>query len=583
MITQWGLRNFKGVKEARLALRPLTILSGENSSGKSTVLQSMALVAQTLAAHLERDVLVLNGHLVSLGAFADIVPKDRPSEPLTISWTMEPQEPSDPIEEIDVASPVYETRSSTGLREIACQVSVKGVPATDTDGKHGNAQRPQVVQGTLQSVSDRDGTTSKISWADNASGSADAVVDDVGAKEVEQSLPQSTISGCELRHFLPSRLLLDVDIQLQNAILCVEAVCQKRRFYKPARVPVLRQAAPQAFVARLRALLSEASSEIASRDNWSFAALADEIASHSSANPNLRETLISAASDLVALLHPSNAGVLTRQSAHLPGCLPDAVSHIESFFATRFRYLGPLRDEPKSVYPYPTKVDPVELGRRGEFTAAAYHAYRDVMVDHVDVAAEPTLGPLGPVKRVRLKEAVDAWLHYLGVATHLKSIEEKYGHILGVSTPGGEFEMVHVGTGVSQVLPIIVMGLLAQPDDFIAVEHPELHLHPAVQTKLADFFLFLAATGRQAVVETHSEHIVNRVRSRTARDDSGVINGMVAVYFATVANGAASFEAIAIDEYGAVKNWPKGFFDEAATEAEAIIRAAIDRRKSEEG
>ena len=583
MITQWGLRNFKGVKHAQLALRPLTILSGENSSGKSTVLQSMALVAQTLAAHLERDVLVLNGHLVSLGAFSEIVPQDQRSDPLTIAWTMKPQEPADSIEEFDVAVPVYETRSSTGLREITCQVSLKGEPAMDTDGELSGALRPQLVKGFLSSISDRDGAISKIEWEKSASGGFAVAVDEKAEQELEKILPKSPVIGCELRHFLPSRLLLAVDAGLQDAILCVDAVSLKRKLYKPGRIAPLRRLAPPAFVARLNELLTPRSLQRPTSESWSFAALADEMAKVKLSDAKLIDALPNAADELVSLLHPMGSQVTTRQSAHLPGRLPDAVSHIESFFATRFRYLGPLRDEPRSVYPYPTKVDPVELGRRGEFTAAAYHACGDVMVDHIDVAAQSSLGPLGPVKRVRLQDAVDAWLSYLGVATHVKSVEGKYGHALVVSTHGGDFEMVHVGTGVSQVLPIIVMGLLAQPDDFIAVEHPELHLHPAVQTKLADFFLFLAATGRQAVVETHSEHIVNRVRSRTAQDESAVINGMVAVYFATYAKEGSSFEAIEIDEYGAVKNWPRGFFDEAATEAEAIIRAAIAKRVSEEG
>jgi predicted ATPase len=150
-----------------------------------------------------------------------------------------------------------------------------------------------------------------------------------------------------------------------------------------------------------------------------------------------------------------------------------------------------------------------------------------------------------------------------------------------VRTQGIEFEMNHVGTGVSQVLPILVLGLLSQPDDFLVIEHPELHLHPKVQTRLADFFLFLAMTGRQVLVETHSEYVLSRIRSRIVQDRSGALGAAVAIHFAEREDAETSIREVVINEFGAIEDWPTGFFDEGASEAETIVREALARQNGE--
>lgn len=72
MIEELHLRNFKSARDLRLQIAPLTILSGLNGSGKSTVLQSLALLQQT---HEQVDAasLLLNGSLVSLGYGRDVL------------------------------------------------------------------------------------------------------------------------------------------------------------------------------------------------------------------------------------------------------------------------------------------------------------------------------------------------------------------------------------------------------------------------------------------------------------------------------------------------------------------------------
>lgn len=73
MITQLNLHTFKCFKELLLPLAPLTLLSGGNASGKSTVLQSLVLLHQTMREHEYANALHLNGNALSLGSVQDVV------------------------------------------------------------------------------------------------------------------------------------------------------------------------------------------------------------------------------------------------------------------------------------------------------------------------------------------------------------------------------------------------------------------------------------------------------------------------------------------------------------------------------
>ena len=74
-----------------------------------------------------------------------------------------------------------------------------------------------------------------------------------------------------------------------------------------------------------------------------------------------------------------------------------------------------------------------------------------------------------------------------------------------------------VGVGVSQVLPILVMGLLSPMYTLLIIEQPELHLHPSVQARLGDFFVGLSKCKKQCLIETHSENLISQLRYHIVR------------------------------------------------------------------
>jgi predicted ATPase len=177
-------------------------------------------------------------------------------------------------------------------------------------------------------------------------------------------------------------------------------------------------------------------------------------------------------------------------------------------------------------------------------------------------------------------DAVTAWLRHFALLESVTTQPAgKLGHSIFVRTHSvpGDQDLTNVGVGVSQVLPILVMSLLADEGSTLIFEQPEIHLHPRVQSLLADFFISLIATGKQCIVETHSEYLINRVRLRVAEDAASTLRDKLSVYFVEKPGTESVFRRVQINEYGAIPEWPRGFFDEGPSEAERIMSASMAR------
>ncbi|MBX9687535.1 MAG: DUF3696 domain-containing protein, partial [Candidatus Obscuribacterales bacterium] len=184
--------------------------------------------------------------------------------------------------------------------------------------------------------------------------------------------------------------------------------------------------------------------------------------------------------------------------------------------------------------------------------------------------------------KLSLEEAVSEWLKYLDVADHL-NIDDygKHGYGISIKMKENEFpqDISQVGFGVSQVLPVVVLGLLAEAKTTLLFEQPELHLHPKVQARLADFFFMLALTERQCLVETHSEYMISKLRLSIAECNTSDLSAMSQIYFTEKVNGRSKYTKVMMNEFGAVIDWPAGFFDESLQQSASILNAAVKKRQ----
>src|SRR5262249_3526225 len=110
-------------------------------------------------------------------------------------------------------------------------------------------------------------------------------------------------------------------------------------------------------------------------------------------------------------------------------------------------------------------------------------------------------------------------------------------------------------------------------------EQPELHLHPRVQTRLADFFISMTMIHNQCIVETHSEYMINRLRYQVAISEGASLANDIIMYFVEKQTGCSTYRLIRINQYGVITDWPKGFFDENEENAAAILKAGMEKRR----
>ena len=232
---------------------------------------------------------------------------------------------------------------------------------------------------------------------------------------------------------------------------------------------------------------------------------------------------------------------------------------VETLF-NRVTYLGPLRDYPQRLYTWSGDV-PHGVGQRGELAIPA-------------LLASPTR---------QVKEPVARWLKDMGLIDDfsLKPLAEhrqEYEVKVKKTAHSAEALITDVGFGVSQILPVLVLCYCLPEGSILILEQPEIHLHPAVQSALADVLIEVAQTRHaQVILESHSEHLLRRLQLRMAegRFDAG----QAALYFCKNEDGISQLTPLQLDTYGNIANWPDDFFGDELGELTAMALAAIERQK----
>lgn len=239
-------------------------------------------------------------------------------------------------------------------------------------------------------------------------------------------------------------------------------------------------------------------------------------------------------------------------------------------------YLGPLRENPSRLYRW-SGEEVSHVGWRGEHSIDALLAGRSREFN------------FAPKQRKRpLQVLIARWLRDLGVIDRFSVVQIGKGrdeYEVRVAAPGSSREVLltDVGFGVSQVLPVVVEAFYSAPGSTVVMEQPEIHLHPAVQAGLADLFI-AAITARedslprntQLIIESHSEHLLRRLLRRIAEEK--VDPTQVRCYVVNPGKAGSTIEALDVDAYGNVRNWPANFFGDPAEDIIAQSRSARARR-----
>jgi predicted ATPase len=142
--------------------------------------------------------------------------------------------------------------------------------------------------------------------------------------------------------------------------------------------------------------------------------------------------------------------------------------------------------------------------------------------------------------------------------------------------PGNSNDMVNiadVGFGVSQVLPVIVALLVAQPGQLVYIEQPEIHLHPRAQVALAEIFAEAINRGVQVIVETHSELFLLSIQALVAENKIAP-DDVQLHWFTRSADGSSTVTTAELDETGAFGDWPEDFGSTSLESTHRYLSAA---------
>ena len=564
MITGISIENFKGIREqVKLDLRPITLLFGANSAGKSTILHALHYAREVFERHnLDVDRTVGGGEYVDLGGFHRILPHSNGADPsqsqqtMTLRFDFSATAASLPdfgldtkridrmfgtyldfyreiivkrIEtmgvEIVIANSLQEGRpfvrylrvffDNVLFAEVAAEANLRGVTISQLNFDHPNLL-----------------TFGDFRIGDHSSESdTDSPVTEVQELREQQSVLRRIARA--------SRPALGGDIfQLSGT---------------PDALPSLDEP--------IRLVMEQTEIEPPP-----FNASEKQLEEHKKAKNRLRsrERLVTELCKVLSRLILGPCLLLRRE-------LSD------------FRYLGPLRDTPSRNYEPPRFPDPSRWSS-GLGAWDSLHTGPDELVDAVGqwLGDESHLNAGCTLERRSYLEldAADPVVRKLLNRQAFDDIDEDEGldlskvpmksRIVIVSGKSdAELRPHDVGIGISQVVPVIVTAVDGE-ERLLAIEQPELHIHPRLQAAIADLFIeSIHKNKHRFIIETHSEHLILRLLRRiretekgTAPVDRQLRTDELGIYYLKQENGSTTANRIDVDVNGEfIQPWPDDFFE----------------------
>lgn len=534
------LQNFKGFSnEVRIELRPITLLFGANSAGKSSVLQALQYVREILERqNINADRTLQGGEAVDLGGFLNLVNGRDPQKQIEIAVEMElgatsiPELVPDAFEEWQTSDEdvwwMYDTLQNIrrAVKTVAIRLNIGW-----------NEQREQpIVQGyeiatngewCLSIASNRDGRDAQM--------------------RINHANPIFMVDAPDGEELLS---LLDDFVNPEDLAQSAEPSATIESPTVPSKTSIL----PSLFSAVQEAGMERPGDGLRA---W--------LTGFRGALPRLDQMLFIPAPGAKGA---ENVYMVREFTAFLSWLTVGPALLLREQLG-QMRYIGPLRRiPPRGLEVSLTKSDSAwsdgmaawetlvtgsqdlvervsdwmqSSAKLGTGYAVTRKAYQEFDPNH------PVPQPIGPIrKRAQL-----------------------------VDGTGLSLQPQDVGVGISQVLPVVV----AAQDGYasvVCIEQPELHIHPAVQVGLGDLFIDGAVNqGLSFLIETHSEHLILRLlrRIREAAEltsnvmDQPLSPALIGVYCLSKRNGAVTIDEIPVTEDGDfAKPWPQGFFDERGAE-----------------
>jgi predicted ATPase len=575
-LTAIELENFKGVGErVRLEIRPITLLFGANSAGKSTILQALQYVREVLERrNANPDRTIFGGDFVDLGGFRNLVHQRDLSRRIGIKLDLNlnrailpdlmPESFEDWQADLsgdpDRVWRFYERLQET--RNLASSISV------GLEVGWSRQRQAAVILGYEAGINGE--------WLAKLTASEDG-------RDV--SIRLNRLNPIFLRRYTQEEkesinaLAEDLNDWVAPGDINAPAVGDQVPQGKPAPVEEKLPADTYSVFPEILGALREAGV------GKPGAGLRSWLAGFDSALPHLGELLSVSAGGSGG---SANVYIAREFGAFLSSLVVGPGVLIRDCLR-ELRYVGPIRNVPRRDFE--AALTPDEA--RWADGLAAWECLmtgEDSLVQAASewMSAPDKLNTGYEIKRRTIREITDGVLNWMtqaedqlsirsrpDVLAELEQAPSKNRLELIESRTGLRAQPRDVGIGISQLLPVVVAAL--QPSaGLVAIEQPELHIHPAVQVGLGDLFARASAdNGSVFLIETHSEHLILRLLRRIRETTDGELPpgvptlspDQVGVIYVERGESGVKLTSLPIDATGDfISRWPAGFFEERAGE-----------------
>lgn len=519
MIRGFRVENLRSINDSKMILlKRINILVGRNSSGKSTILRFLPLLRQSVEQATKGPILWY-GRLVDFGTFENAARDNDASRGISLEFL------------------VSISRRSTTLRR-----TLQGTRLDQNDffwAKLGLNAKVRITLG--RSAKDRVGNVRNLNIGIGRD-SVDVTFGDFGIERVNVMSRDINLGPGKSWGIFSGKLI--PSISLMQDMYIEDEDGDRHEFTDVASRP---------FFTEIKSALQKIAHGRTSEERIASIANRLKYASSTDFFQNFLE-IPGISKDLESRLHTlgPNATELTNLRRYLLVSklseLIKAVDEELATFATSVRYVEPLRA-----------------------IAERYYRQQDLAVDEVDSRGENTamfLESLAVWEIQNLKNWMKQNLGFWVV------VEPGVGHVQVKIADENHppRNIADLGFGYSQMLPIILQ-LWKNASGFkspasrrilLAMEQPELHLHPDFQAKLADVISTCStaqpASQLRVMIETHSDHLINRFGSLISEGklDPRFIQVLVV---SEQDDGASDVSVVEFSPDGTLgENWPLGFF-----------------------
>ncbi len=581
-ITAITIENFKGISTpVRIALRPITLLFGGNSAGKSTIIHALHYAREFLERNnTNADVPIAGGNAIDLGGFRNMVYRHELSRTIRIGFEITPDDDGLPrLDEITGSQISYDegywqTLERNRIFEALFPNLNELTPTPENVPEL--ARRMETLKRNWELVGER---RPDISGFIQRAGIEFAV-----AWDAQRQRPWLN----EAIYSLDDRPVFTITQENEGAIPCITRI----DFHHPCLEAVFTPVLGDADEENTPNAAAEFEDFFRERQDSQGRVL---LKSQSKVIPELTRPL-----PLDVSFHTDSGdyGYEFFIAAMVNQIILGITALLQDEFA-QFRYLGPIRERPERAHRAPSVL--------AESRWADGSAAWDLLLKHYDPLTQkgdPFVQEvsqwMSEEDRLNLGYSLDVLARRSlpeesMVMANLRLLRDQYDEkdqdfYTKSIWPGIEKAQISpllelrdlkndvavgpadLGTGVIQVTPVIVAAL--DPSKrVIALEQPELHLHPRVACDLADLFVAQIAKGNSFLIESHSEHLLlrlkRRVREKLLHPDD------VSVIFVEGAKtgGRTTIINLGLDSEGEfIREWPGGFFEEGFEEVFAKTR-----------